>query len=110
MLLILASVLVAAALSACRDAGGSGDGAPRVVATTTQAADLAREVGRLRGGGDDPRGAAGGAVVATGAEHQDGGQEKEGQLHGRESLLKLILVFVRYDSGHGPDRMAGART
>jgi len=43
-LLILASMLVAAALSACGEAGGSGDGAPRVVATTTQAADLARAV------------------------------------------------------------------
>ena len=42
-LLILMCCLVAAALSACGETGG-GDGAPRVVATTTQAADLARAV------------------------------------------------------------------
>ena len=41
--LLLLAVLIAAALSACGDDGGSG-GAPRVVATTTQAADLARQV------------------------------------------------------------------
>ena len=41
--LILLAVLALAFLGACGDDGGSG-GAPRVVATTTQAADLARQV------------------------------------------------------------------
>jgi len=41
--LLLLAALAPAMLSACGDDGGSG-GAPRVVATTTQAADLARQV------------------------------------------------------------------
>jgi ABC-type Zn uptake system ZnuABC Zn-binding protein ZnuA len=42
-MLLLLAVLALAALSACGDGAGSG-GAPVVVATTTQAADLARQV------------------------------------------------------------------
>jgi ABC-type Zn uptake system ZnuABC Zn-binding protein ZnuA len=42
--ILLLALLAVAALSACGDAGGSGGDAPRVVATTTQAADLAGEV------------------------------------------------------------------
>ena len=41
--LLLLAVLAPALLSACGDDGGTG-GAPRVVATTTQAADLSRQV------------------------------------------------------------------
>jgi ABC-type Zn uptake system ZnuABC Zn-binding protein ZnuA len=46
-LLLFPAAIVVVLLGACGDDGASG-GAPRVVATTTQAADLARQVGRSR--------------------------------------------------------------
>ena len=61
--ILMCALLAAAALSACGDAGGSGSGAPTVVATTTQAADMARavagdraEVGSLLKPNSDPHG------------------------------------------------------
>ena len=59
----MCALLAATALSACGDAGGSGGGALTVVATTTQAADMARavagdraEVGALLKPNSDPHG------------------------------------------------------